>query len=289
MGLKKVLNHMAYANVIISLGSVGVLLLTTSLLSLAADFVMYFIMFAVTFFVYSVNRFTDMKEDSINNPERTEIVMRRAWLFLSVSAALLAVGLTLAFLRSVLTLLVALLPVLFVLVYSLRWLPRSLSTHGRLKEVFLIKNIVVSVGWAVLPLYVAAYTGVFLPGMLFLSAFVFVRIFIGVTVFDIRDARGDCVHNIETLPVKAGIARSKSAIRFLNPLSVVIVLLAILSGALPFHAIAPGMLAFTMGILYVRLLDRGFDVKFLCNVIVDGEYVLIGLVSLAVGSFVWLP
>jgi len=97
MGLKETLNHMAYANIIISLGSVGTMLLTTSLLSLAAGPAMYFIMFAVTFFVYSANRFTDMKEDAINNPERTAIVRRRARLFLAMSLVLLALGLGLAF------------------------------------------------------------------------------------------------------------------------------------------------------------------------------------------------
>jgi len=132
MGLKGTLNHLAYANVIISLGSVGTMLLATSLLSLAADPAMYFIMFAVTFFVYSANRFTDMKEDAINNPERTAIVMRRARVFLGVSMALLALGLGLAFLHSVATLIVALLPVAFVLVYSMKWLPQSLSSRPRI-------------------------------------------------------------------------------------------------------------------------------------------------------------
>jgi len=284
MGLKETLNHMAYANIIISLGSVGTMLLTTSLLSLAAGPAMYFIMFAVTFFVYSANRLTDMKEDAINNPERTAIVRRRARLFLAMSLVLLALGLGLALRHSVATLLAALLPVVFVLVYSMRWLPQSLSSHGRLKEVFLVKNVVVSAGWAVLPFYVGIYTGSLAPAIVFLSAFVFLRIFIGVTVFDIRDIHGDSIHNIETLPVRAGIGRSKRVITGLNVLSLLILFTGVLLDSVPPRATVVGAFALMMGILYVRLLSSGCDLKFLCNVIVDGEYVLLGVVALLVSS-----
>jgi len=143
---------------------------------------------------------------------------------------------------------------------------------------------VVSAGWAVLPFYVAVYTESFAPAIIFLSAFVFLRIFIGVTVFDIRDIHGDSIHNIETLPVRAGIGRSKRVITGLNVLSLLILFTGVLLDSVPPRATVVGAFALMMGILYVRLLSSGCDLKFLCNVIVDGEYVLLGVVALLVSS-----
>ena len=59
-----------------------------------------------------------------------------------------------------------------------------------------------------------------------------------------------------------------------------------LFGLVPPHAMMVGAFALMMGFIYVRLLGRGSDLKFLCNVIVDGEYVLLGVVALLVSTVV---
>lgn len=286
MELKKILNYLAYTNIIISLGPISLVYLTVSLLELPSNPIMYFICILVAFFVYSINRFTDIKEDVINNSERTEVVRRGYYLFLFCSAVSLIFALFLSFFHSFSTFLIIILPILFVFLYSVKWLPKKGFAKKRLKEFFLVKNIIVSIGWAIIPLYVSVYTNIFLSGMIFISIFIFLRIFIGVIMFDIRDVVGDGLHNIQTIPSKISVGGSKKIILVLNFLSVFILFAGIIFNLLPIYAAPVGLFVLLMGFFYLYLFNRGFDIKFICNVIVDGEYILIGVLCFTIMTII---
>lgn len=275
--IKNALIFLAYSNIIISLGSVGIAYLTTSLLSLSSHISMYLVCFLVTYFVYSINRLTDIKEDMISHHSRVEFVKKRSVFFFVGGMFALVVALVLSYLNSLLTLLVVSIPVILVISYSIGILPTSIFSKKRLKEYFLIKNIVVSTGWAMIPLYVSTYTGTFNLGFIFLSIFVFLRIFIGVIMFDIRDIIGDRVYKIQTIPVVYGVKKSKEIILILNIISFFILLIPALLNLLSFYpTLFVGLFAFVMGFLYIK---SKADIKFLCDVVVDGEYVLLGIIS----------
>jgi len=142
-----------------------------------------------------------------------------------------------------------------------------------------MKNIIVSLGWAIIPFYVAIYLGTFLLGTLFISFFIFLRIFIGVIMFDIRDNKGDKIHRIETIPIHCGIKQSKNIILFLNFLSFVVLIIGCLLGLLSIIlSLITAVFGFIMGISYIYFINK-IDIKFLCDVVVDSEYFLFGVVS----------
>lgn len=284
MKLKQLFNYLAYINVIISLGAMSLTYMTASLFSIHSDLFMYVISGLITFFVYSFNRFTDIKEDIINNPKRTYIIKKHGYLFLFGALVSITLAIIFSYLHSFLTLILVSLPALFVLIYSVKWLPKFIS-YKRLKEIPIIKNILVSLGWSIIPFYVSIYSNTFHLGMFYISIFIFLRIFIGVIMFDIRDIKGDKIYNIQTIPVRYGIEKSKYIILMLNILTLLIFVFGIFMKMLPFYVFFIGLFAFFMGILYIYLIDR-YDINFLCNVIVDGEYVLLGLITFGLNMVV---
>lgn len=156
MDIKNFLNKMAYSNIIISLGPVSLVVMTNVLLSLNNFNPLLFLPpFLIAFFVYSFNRFADLKKDRINNPERTEFVKEKGNLFFNIGILSLILALVISFLVSFMVFLIILIPAILVTIYSINWLPTTYVK--RFKELFLLKNIIVALGWSLIPFYVAFF------------------------------------------------------------------------------------------------------------------------------------
>lgn len=95
---------------------------------------------------------------------------------------------------------------------------------------------------------------------------------------------GDKINNIKTLPVRYGINTTRNLIIILGIISVAILFSGyFLFNVFPLHhVIIISIFTLLITYYYFDLTKKGknFDQKFLCNVIVDGEYVLLGVIAL---------
>ncbi|RKX90945.1 MAG: hypothetical protein DRP84_12340 [Spirochaetes bacterium] len=279
MVFKEILNKAAYSNIIIGLGPVSLSYMTAVFLRIETDMFFLLIPFLITFFVYSINRFTDIREDMINNPERTEFIKNKGNYFLFGAVISLIGAFLLSLFHSVLTFMVIAIPAILVTIYSFKMLPSI--NKKRLKDLFLLKNLTVSFGWSLIPVYVAAYANVFNIGLIVLFCFIFLRILIGVIMFDIRDVIGDKIEGIITIPIKYGIKNSKYIILFLHVLSVLILISGyFIANFSPLLVLAIIIIISILTAFYYINIEKDTDKKFLCNVIVDGEYVILGVLAL---------
>jgi 4-hydroxybenzoate polyprenyltransferase len=145
--------------------------------------------------------------------------------------------------------------------------------------------LVVAVAWSLIPIYVAAFIG-FEPHLLMssfiVSIFIFLRIFIGVVMFDIRDVAGDIAAGIQTIPVRLGVEKSLVIVRFGNIGSFILFISAAICGMLnSVVAISAAVIAFCMGFAYEWAVKQDkIDFRLFCDVVVDSEYVLLGLPAL---------
>jgi 4-hydroxybenzoate polyprenyltransferase len=151
-------------------------------------------------FIYSTNRLTDRKEDEINLPDRITFPYRIRIALVVISLIIYILLLGIVFQKNLLTFVIALLPLIIAILYSV----------FRLKRFFLIKNISIATAVCasvlIVPAYYENWTGVW--GILFL--FFFVMIVTNTILFDIKDIRGDSVFSIHTLPVILGIPLTKN-------------------------------------------------------------------------------
>lgn len=238
--------------------------------------------FLVFFSIYSLDRVGDMDADAQTHPERASFSRRHAhWLgVVAVTAYVVAVGLALR--HNLATVVCTLLPFAVLLLYSFPVLPQAVARRvgfARLKEVFIVKNLVVAITLAttasLLPVTVAGA----LPRPWELLAtwfFLLGRTFINVVAFDLRDEEGDRVNGVRTLPVILGSLGTLRWLHGVNGAMLVLTLGAPLLGLVwgGFAALAVSCL-YTWG--YLRAFPVTRDIHFLCDVIVDGELVVLAL------------
>ena len=168
---------------------------------------------ALALFVYALNGLSDAAEDSVNDALRAATLRSHAfWTLGSATLALLGAGYELwrrGQLHAVYPLWMAL-----GVAYSFRIVPwpsqRGLQWR-RLKDVLLLKNLVIGATWAgavfVAPLLDAPVTPA-RRGVLALVGVSYCALVVVNSVYcDMRDEAGDRQANVTTLPVKFGAAR----------------------------------------------------------------------------------
>lgn len=172
---------------------------------------------AITFGVYTLNRFTDAEEDFTNDIGRMIFFQKKkSFLFLAILSLAGSFG-YLIFVQKLNWMHLAILAI--GIGYSYRVIPWFSKEKGlelyRIKDMTLIKNLAVSFLWGasvfVLPILYARATFNFLDiGLLALGLFIST---LNNTLFDdILDEPGDKIAKIKTMPVTFGVVPSQLAL-----------------------------------------------------------------------------
>ena len=280
-------NLLIHSNIYIALGAVGSIYASMLMLDMPTEINLLLITFLVTFAVYNINRRTDTSEDKISHPIRHKFIAKfQDYLAgAAVVSYIFAAFFTLQ--GNPWALIIILIPLIVVSLYSVKWVIAKKPTrlelkkvYGRLKEIPVVKNFVVGFTWSFavtsLPILYLSYDINLTAIAVFV--FIFLRIFIGAVAFDIKDIEADRIHNIMTLPILWGVHKTKSFLIIANIFSFVLILLFTFSDILPPIAYLVN-LASLYSILCIYLIDK-IDVIFVCDVLIDGEYILIGLLAL---------
>jgi 4-hydroxybenzoate polyprenyltransferase len=269
--LFKVLEFMISNSVLLSLN--GVMVVVFGFLLESAITVPFLLLsaFLVTFGVYGLNKFTDRAEDSINRPE-TSPKISNYYLVFSVAAMIL--GFSIGLLESILAFFVLCVPVLIGVIYSVR-ISKSIP---RLKEIVGVKSLVVAVSWAL--------TGSLLPdqfctpkfqliAMVFL--YIFIRVFVGTTLCDVLDKKGDLASGVETIPIRLGRNKTKKLLLLLNSLGMLLPIYCAATGTL--IRFMPAML---FGVIYgyvaIWFFFKTNCKRFTAVLMLDGEWIPIVII-----------
>lgn len=265
MGIRSVFEVLVYSNIFISLGMLSVAAVSSLILGLPLSASALLPPFLVAFSMYTLNRKFDLEEDMLNDRPRALFICRhKAYLHYYVAISY-AIAFLLA-LPSPSSALLLLFPLASGILYSVRLLP---FRYSRLKEIPVVKNLLVAANWAVLGvLYPLVFSSAQLsPLFLFLFFFVFIRLFIGAAFFDMRDVEGDLREKIRTLPVILGKPRALKLFFILNVFSFFSAFLA--PSAFSFYLVFMPVYGFVWLFLYARLPE-----KYLYDFVVDAEYIL---------------
>lgn len=219
-------------------------------------------------------------QDAVNDPERSALIVRwRAaltgafWVAL-VGGSVWAVQLGWAILA------LFWLPALLGVLYAVPFLPRRFRWR-RLKDITGVKNLVVAVAWGLncglLPLLVVGASG----SVLWLSSlFLGLRFLINTTYFDLGDLAGDREEGTQTLPVVIGFAQTRRLLHVLNAVSALGFVGLLVAGVVPLSLVfVPAIWLYAHAYLRAAR-DEETDLGFLCDVVVDGEYAVMGALAL---------
>jgi len=224
-----------------------------------------------------MNRSAEMDQDLASHPERTSYLAARRKALPWVVAASFVVGYALAATVGWVFFVALLAPLALSLLYSVgsRRLVGLIGARN-LKEKLLLKNVTISLGWALIPVLVGFYFAGFDLPLLLLSPFIFFRLMTNTIVFDIRDTEGDRQNAVKTLPTELGIARSFDVVGAVDLASAVYLVGLILAGLIPSYSVTLILLPIYSAIYRAFAMRSNANLAFICDVVADAEYVLWG-------------
>ena len=178
--------------------------------------------FLGVFSIYTLNKGTDKREDSINKPDQAS---KPTTYYVVISLVTMILSLILGASVSLFAFLILLTPTLVGILYSVR-----VSTHlPRLKEIVGAKSVLVAFSWslygAFLPL---TLHGSIFPKIALVFTYIFMQVIINTIMFDFFDIKGDKESGIRTLPTVLGTEKTKKMLFLVNTsLAIIITLFGI--------------------------------------------------------------
>ena len=181
--------------------------------------------------IYLWNRVCDIREDSLNVPHDAQKAIEARPGIAATSMILAAAGVAIGIARGE-----RWAALLILLVLSLGFLYSTPLRSGgrRFKNLFLVKNLVSSLGWAVLTvIYPVAHAGVpFTAEHLLVFVAMFVAVWTVEIFWDIRDVVGDRVATVNTIPALFGVEAARVWIVAINLACLCVVLFGSSTGNL---------------------------------------------------------
>ncbi|MEM2935029.1 MAG: UbiA family prenyltransferase [Candidatus Thermoplasmatota archaeon] len=228
----------------------------------------------ITYSIYSLNRLTDIEEDASNLPDRVNFIQSKKIIILFLSLFSYILAIFLGGIKNKYTIPIFLIPFLMGLIYSIK------ISSFRLKDLFLAKNLTVSISWALssalLP-YVFERNIVF-AGMIFI--FLFIKCFVNTVIFDVRDVKGDRKVRANTIPVVLGVKKTMKILLFVNSILFIWLFICIQNNF--FIEYVPAILfSIVYGYIYIFLVCKKVSEKLNFDYMVDGEFILLFLFSKA--------
>lgn len=201
-GIRSALLLLVHSNLLISLSATSVAVSTIVLAEFPLDPVPLFIVFAVTLFVYSFNRLTDLAEDEQNVPGRALFVERYGTILFATGGVLYLVATAIAIATGIPGAPAMIVPLTVAVLYSV----------VGVKRILFLKNLLVGLSWGMIPLGVGVYYERLLTlDVLFTFGFITAALTIAAAVFDIKDIHGDRAEGIRTVPIVAGVERTRQS------------------------------------------------------------------------------
>jgi 4-hydroxybenzoate polyprenyltransferase len=268
--LRSIAAFLVHSNLFISASATGVALSTMLLAGRPPEFLPLFIVFAATFFVYSLNRLTDIEEDVKNVPGRALFTDRYGRSFFLAGVALYVAAVVGAFVLGIPGAPFLFLPAGVAALYSL----------FRVKRFLLVKNLIVGVSWGIIPLGVGFYYGaVFVPTILVPFGFFTVMLTVAAAVFDIKDIEGDKAEGIRTVPIVFGPRRTRIGALAVTALVGVALVGVVAVGIVPRRFLVFfGFLAYVAA--YIPFATEGRGPLFY-GFVIDGEHLFLTLLVIA--------
>jgi 4-hydroxybenzoate polyprenyltransferase len=275
--------ELVYGGHMLALGTASIAASSAILLGRLPTPALLVMAYLFSFGAYMINRASEIGQDSVSNPQRTEYLSSRKGRLPLIAAIAFGLGYVIAALSNILFLVALFVPLILALLYSVgskRF--KNLFGAARLKEKLLVKNLAISAGWSLIPLLVGLYFQILTPVILGMGAFIFLRLLVNTIFFDIRDVKADKEFGVKTIPSAYGIQKTYVAMDYIDVASGCFCIALVALRFLPLYCIV--LLALPVySYLYRIAARKSGNLGYYTDVIADAEYLFWGPLIL-VGS-----
>jgi len=268
-----VYNELVYGGQLLSLGTASIAATCCIVLGRTPPIDLLVIAYLFSHASYTLNRATEIDQDSISHPGRTAYVNSRKRILLTIVPVYFLVGFALALQRNVLFFLALFVPLALAGLYSLGS-DRLVKLAGarRFKEKLVVKNLTAGAAWSLIPLIVCLYFPKISAAPLLLTPFIFLRLLSNTVFFDIRDVEADRSFGTRTIPSVYGVRAANSFMQITDVAAFCYIFLVTFYGLVPPFASTLGV--FPIYSFLYRYMSRYVDKDTIRDLIADGEFAL---------------
>ncbi|MHB1867996.1 MAG: UbiA family prenyltransferase [Nitrososphaerales archaeon] len=273
--------ELVYGGHLLALGTSSIAASSAYLLGRSPTFLLLLMAYLFSYGAYMLNRGSEVIQDSVSNPGRTNYLLSRSKYLTYISAASFGIGYLIAFFTNLIFFFALIVPLALALTYSIgsKKFAKVIGAK-RLKEKLLIKNLAISFGWSLIPLLVGLYYQSIPLVLLSFGPFIFFRLMSNTIFFDLRDVKGDSAYGVRTVPVVYGKSKSYSIMNVFDILSALYIFSLVAVRLFPVYSLIMVFLPL-YSIVYRFLSSRpNANMNYLCDIVADGEYLLWGPVLL---------
>jgi 4-hydroxybenzoate polyprenyltransferase len=285
--LADIFRMLIHSSVYLALEAVGLSIFTILALGLPHIWGAYTITFLMTFAMYNMNRYSDIKEDMINHPKRHSFTYSNMDMIQLASIISIFISFLIAISTNFQTTLMLLITIVLASIYSFKFLPKKLTRYERLKDTPLVKNILIAICWTIITIgIILSYTqSPITISAIILSIIIFSKVTINTIVFDIRDVEGDRKSKTHTVPVILGVNKTKLLLYTYLTLVVAITFISTQNRVLPSWTHLVNLTSI-IAYYYIHISTKDVPLHHYLDVIADGEFKLIGFTAI-LGTAYW--
>lgn len=271
------LKEVVYGGHLLAIGTSSIAASSAFLLGKTPSLDLLLMAYLFSYGAYMLNRGSEVSQDSISNPQRTDYLLSRSKYLPMIAGASFAVGYLIAFFVNLIFFAALLVPLILALAYSVgSKMLTSVIGVKRLKDKLLVKNVVISFGWSLIPLLVGLYYSSLPLILLSLGPFIFFRLMSNTIFFDLRDVKADEKYGVRTIPVTYGRTRTFSIMNYFDLVSAIYIAALVFIGLFPLYTLI--MMVLPLYSVAYRVISQrpGANMDYLCDIAADGEYLLWG-------------
>jgi 4-hydroxybenzoate polyprenyltransferase len=283
--LQVMMEYLVYSSLYLSAAAAAMVFISCILHQLTFSIIVAVLGMLITYSIYNLNRKTDEMEDAINHSHRYKFTKKYEKILYTSGIGAYLFALILSSFYGIIVILIAAIPLLLGLVYSTPIFPKG-SRYRRLKEVPFVKSLIVAIAWAIPPAFLPIYVSGATPSLITLAIFLFFfsLVFINTVLFDIRDVEGDRATGVRTIPVCIGIPNTKILLTLVNIVFGVAVV-SLLLFRIPIILIGLIIIGMIYAQAYILLYQSVSSGNLKCDIIADGQFIVLTLPLLGLISF----
>jgi 4-hydroxybenzoate polyprenyltransferase len=269
--------EIVYGGHLLALGTASISASSAIILGRSPSIILLVMAYLFSYGAYMLNRGSEATQDSVSNPARTNYLQGRSRYLTVVSGFCFGIGYLLAATVNLTFLGVLLIPLVLAVTYTIGS-KKLVSIIGakRLKDKLLVKNLVISFGWSLIPLLVGLYYKSIPFFLLAFAPFIFFRLMSNTVFFDLRDIRADSEFGVRTIPVVYGTNLAYRLMTIFDVVSAAYIFFLVAIRIFPTFTLL--MIFLPAYSLFYRQISQspGANLGFLCDFVADGEFLIWG-------------
>lgn len=230
---KFIAEEFIYGGHLLSLGAAAIVITSAILLNETIDWTYPFIIYLIAYLGYLYNRYKEINEDILSSPERSNHLKKYHSFFPFIAVLVFFI------IFGVLVYSNRLFSIIYIIIMLIGGISYTTFFKKITKKIIAFKNFFTALEWTIPVLFFPLFYSIsFNKGLPIFILFIFIRILITNSFFDIKDLEPDKKNGLLTLPLVLGVKNFFRILFLLLFISYTILFFGIYLDLLPYYSLS---------------------------------------------------